>query len=83
MSAETDGQGQAFATRSEIAARTALRLTEAAAATSWRGPDPFDGLWFGWPGRCVRAASDAARRSCRRMSARRSTSDRCIAEGIH
>jgi hypothetical protein len=49
MSDEFDGQGQAFARRSEIAARTALRLTEAAAEMSWRGPDPFDGLWFGWP----------------------------------
>jgi hypothetical protein len=25
------------------------RLADAAAATGWRGPDPYDGLWFGWP----------------------------------
>lgn len=25
------------------------RLTDAAARSEWRGPDPYDGLWFGWP----------------------------------
>lgn len=25
------------------------RLTEAAAESEWRGSDPFDGLWWGWP----------------------------------
>ena len=27
----------------------AARITAAAAATRWRGPDPYDGLWFDWP----------------------------------
>ena len=27
----------------------ALGLTERAAAVDWRGPDPYDGLWWGWP----------------------------------
>lgn len=27
----------------------ALRLTEQAAADDWRGPDPYDGLWWHWP----------------------------------
>jgi hypothetical protein len=26
-----------------------LALTERAAAANWRGPDPYDGLWWGWP----------------------------------
>ena len=26
-----------------------LGLTEGAAAVGWRGPDPYDGLWWGWP----------------------------------
>jgi hypothetical protein len=25
------------------------RLADAAAAAGFRGPDPYDGLWFGWP----------------------------------
>jgi hypothetical protein len=25
------------------------RLADAAAATDFHGPDPYDGLWFGWP----------------------------------
>ena len=29
------------------------RLADAAAATEWRGADPYDGLWFGWPGPLV------------------------------
>jgi hypothetical protein len=28
---------------------TALQLTQRAAAAHWRGPDPYDGLWWGWP----------------------------------
>jgi hypothetical protein len=27
----------------------ALVLTERAAAAGWRSPDPYDGLWWGWP----------------------------------
>src|SRR5215207_2455506 len=27
----------------------AVALTESAARTGFRGPDPFDGLWFQWP----------------------------------
>ena len=49
MSDEFDGQGHALVRRSEIATQTALRLVEAAAGMRSRGPDPFDGLWFGWP----------------------------------
>jgi len=29
--------------------RAAAALLESAAATEWRGPDPYDGLWWGWP----------------------------------
>lgn len=28
----------------------ALELTESAAASGWRGPDAYDGLWWKWPG---------------------------------
>ena len=31
------------------ATRAALRLTSAAGRSGWRGPDPFDGLWWHWP----------------------------------
>jgi hypothetical protein len=31
-------------------ADAALDLTERAAAVRWRGPDAYDGLWWGWPG---------------------------------
>jgi hypothetical protein len=27
----------------------AAALLESAAASEWRGPDPYDGLWWGWP----------------------------------
>lgn len=27
----------------------ATALLERAAGSDWRGPDPYDGLWFGWP----------------------------------
>src|SRR5215213_1119182 len=30
--------------------RGASELVESAAATGWRGSDPYDGLWWGWPG---------------------------------
>jgi hypothetical protein len=31
----------------------ALALTESAASSGFRGPDPFDGLWWRWPGMLV------------------------------
>jgi hypothetical protein len=30
-------------------ASQALALTQQAAAAQWRGPDPYDGLWWHWP----------------------------------
>jgi hypothetical protein len=42
------GRGLAGSTQGEAAA-AALRLTSAAQAVAWRGPDPFDGLWWHWP----------------------------------
>jgi hypothetical protein len=34
---------------SERAAQVASTLVTGAAASGWRGPDPFDGLWWHWP----------------------------------
>src|SRR5205807_1928351 len=33
----------------EAAANAAFGLASVAARAGWRGPDPFDGLWWHWP----------------------------------
>jgi hypothetical protein len=35
--------------QSQEPARRAAELLDSAAASGWRGSDPFDGLWWGWP----------------------------------
>ena len=42
-------RGESRRPLADQATRAALRLTSAAAQSDWRGPDPFDGLWWNWP----------------------------------
>jgi hypothetical protein len=48
LSSGTARAGAAAAARTDLT-RAAAGLTRTAAARRWRGPDPYDGLWWSWP----------------------------------
>ena len=78
---KTSSGGMTRASRDALASRcldAALALTESAARHDFRGPDPFDGLWWHGPA-CWSAGVVAGKPSCSCMPDRRSMSAGSIA----
>jgi hypothetical protein len=58
-----------------------LGLTERAAAAHWRSPDPYDGLWWDWPG--ILVAGRRRRQAITQLHARSPLDIRCLYRRSH